>query len=194
MSRKEDIEIKRTFSEQLPCSLSEAELANIARKIGQKRREVEEYKAKKRQVTDHYTDLIAGSEAQADQLAEAADKGVEMRAVVCAEAFLWPTGTVEVRRSDTQEVVRTRPMTAEERQAGMPWAPPTDKPAKEPKEKKGRRSKPTGVPLLQAAEHDRKDDSTEITSPAEIIDAMPPEEPKAKTKKGKAGKKGGKKR
>ena len=186
-TRTEDIEIKRTFSETLPCPLTEAELANIARKIGAKRREIQDYEAKKRQSTDQFKALIDGAQATADQLAEAADKGVEQREIVCVEAFVWSTGRVEVRRSDSKEIVRERAMTVEERQAGMPWAPPTEK-AKEPK---GKRSKANGIPMLQPAEHDRKegDDSTDITNPGAIIDAMPPEE---KPKRGKGRpKKGG---
>jgi len=98
-----DVEIKRVFLEQLPYTLNESDLANIARKIGAKRGEIQDLEAKKRQMTEHYKALIDGAQAEADSLAAAAHSGSEMREVQCAEAFVWATGRVEVRRKDTTE-------------------------------------------------------------------------------------------
>lgn len=181
-----DEEIKRKFTEQLPCALTDADLAQIARAIGGKRHEIQDLEAKKRQATDHYKALIDGAQAKADELAEAARAGVEQREVLCVEAFVWRAGKVVVRRDDTGEVVRERAMTVEERQAGMPWAAPDVKPASGDKPSK---RKAKGVPLLPPAEHDRKEaeDGTAITDPGTILDGMPPEEPKPKGKRGKKG-------
>lgn len=181
-------EIKRKFTEQLPCALTDSDLAQIARAIGGKRHEIQDLEAKKRQATDHYKALIDGAQAKADELAEAARAGVEQREVLCVEAFVWRSGKVVVRRDDTGEVVRERAMTVEERQAGMPWAAPDVKQAEPTKGKR----KAKGIPLLPAAEHDRKhakdaEDGTAITDPGTILDGMPPEEPKPKGKRGKKG-------
>lgn len=186
-----DVEVKRVFMEQLPCSLDESELANIARKIGAKRGEILELEAKKRQTTEHFKALIDGAQASADSLAAAAHTGIETREVQCAEAFVWATGRVEVRRKDTGDIVRERAMTPEERQSQMPWAPPKD----DATPKGAKRAKAKGIPMLPAAEHDRKDadtsdDPTVITDPEAIVDGMPPEEkPKAKRKSKAKGKK-----
>ncbi len=188
MTTRQDEEIKRKFSEQLPCALTDADLAQIARAIGGKRHEIQDLEARKRQATDHFKALIDGAQAKADELAEAARAGVEQREVFCVETFHWQTGKVVVRRDDTGDVVRERAMTVEERQAGMPWAPPDVA----PKEPKGKRSKPNGVPLLLPAEHDRAEakdgDPTAITDPTTILDGMPPEEkPKGGKRKNRKG-------
>jgi len=185
MTTTKDEEIRRKFTEQLPCALTDADLAQIARAIGGKRHEIQDLEAKKRQATDHYKALIDGAQAKADELAEAARAGVEQREVLCVEVFVWRAGKVTVRRDDTGEVVRERAMTVEERQAGMPWAPPDVKPAEGKSKRKAK-----AIPLLPAAEHDRKeaDDGTAITDPGTILDGMPPEEPKPKGKRGKKGK------
>lgn len=188
-----DIEVKREFFEALQCPLTEADLAAIARKIGAKRREVQELEAKRDETVDRMKSLINGAKAQQDELAEAAASGVELRQVKCAEAFFWRTSTVVVKRADTGAVISERPMTPEERQVRMPWdGIPSKNP---PKEKKAKSSSPPSAepktpPQLLPAEHDREDGPT-VDDPQGILDGDAGEG-KPEAKKGKRGKKGGK--
>lgn len=112
----DDIINKREFTQKLPHKLGDAELANIARKIGEKNREISKLVAEKAQKNDHYKALIDGANAEAASLAEQAATGIEERETLCIEQQCFRSGTVRIVRMDTGEITNERPFTNEERQ------------------------------------------------------------------------------
>lgn len=110
----------RIFGEILPCLLTEADLALIARETGKLRSERREIENKARMSKEHWKAKLDGVDAHLDELGEKAEKGTESREVKCREDFLYETGTVRVTRLDTGEVIRERAMSAAERQPNLP--------------------------------------------------------------------------
>lgn len=150
---------QRQFSEDLPCELTQEELAGIASEMGRQRRTISENKAKKREAVERYKGLIDGAQARIDELADAAAAGSQIRPVVCTEVFDWDTNSVIVKRNDTGKTVRERPMTAEERQTEM-WDAPSIRETRGKRATSGNEvdavpeEKP--IPQLPPAEHDRE--------------------------------------
>lgn len=65
-------------------------------------------------------------EAEIASLAEKLNSGWEMRNVGCREVRDFNTGSVYVFREDTEELIEERAMSAEERQAELPFREPLD--------------------------------------------------------------------
>lgn len=106
----------RTFTELLPVSLTETELADRAKKAAHARRQVAEFESQKKAASDHWKAKVELAENERDALLDVIASGVEDRHVEVIETFEYRTGTVTVTRTDTQEKIRERAMTSGERQ------------------------------------------------------------------------------
>lgn len=120
----------RRFSEMLPVRLTEAEIAERARRASVARRKIAEFEAQKDIAAKHWKTKIDAAEQERDELLDTIDSGVEERAVECVETFEWRTGTVVVSRADTKERIRERAMTYLERQPSLPKVDTTNGGAK----------------------------------------------------------------
>lgn len=106
---------------KLPVQLSESEKAlrgeEMAREVANHARlEVE-----KKEETKRLGELVKQSDERIAELATQVNTGIEQREVRCIELLDHGRNLVELQRTDTREVIDSRPMRADERQTRMPF-------------------------------------------------------------------------
>lgn len=116
----------RRFQEWLWVDLTEQELAETARAIGDATKQVRDAEAKKAEVVDHWKGKIAGLESKKDELCTKAETGKEERETWCVETWDYRTGVITAVREDTGEIIRQRAMTSAERQGDLFASPEND--------------------------------------------------------------------
>lgn len=107
----------KRFVEQLPCRLRESEKLLKSEELAEQLRQREIVEAEKKEANDAFKARLSEADRQVQRLAHEIRTGEEYRAVQCTEIGRWSENVVDIVRSDTGEVVRSRPMAAGERQA-----------------------------------------------------------------------------
>lgn len=105
---------------ELPCPMSPEEQVEAAQQAGKFQRELLDLEAEFRRLK---AEKNAEIQAKSEQFSEALERmhtGSVLREVACEERHDYGAGIVYVVRLDTVEVVDQRPMSAKERQLGLP--------------------------------------------------------------------------
>lgn len=112
----------RTWVETLPVALTELQRLEIGREIGTLLQELDNLDGEKRAAADAFKARIEAHQATLRQLGGYLRSGTRPQPVELREIRRERTHEIEVVRHDTGELVRVRPMTAEERQETLPLA------------------------------------------------------------------------
>lgn len=110
----------RTFTRDLFCALTEAEVAARAAELARITTELSQMEDKKKAAMSSYKDKIDRAIVDARSLARKVSERREMRTVECRLNFDYRLGRAYLVRTDTSEVLEERPLTAEERQPKLP--------------------------------------------------------------------------
>ncbi len=109
----------KTWEYILPCDLSADEVAYRADKLARKIGERETLKVAFDTVRQEHKAELSELEAEVRMLARDVSTKVEHRPIRVAETLLFEESLACVARSDTGELVRTRPLRPEERQVSL---------------------------------------------------------------------------
>ena len=110
------------IKEYLKCQLTEKEKTELSAKIAKAISDRSSAEAKLKEVNASIKAQIAQLDAEISEKALQINNGYEYRNVECRMDKDYRLGTVTITRLDTAEVIRERPMTAEERQMELPGA------------------------------------------------------------------------
>ena len=124
------------IKEYLKCQLTEKEKTELSAKIAKAISDRASAEAKLKEVSASIKAQIAQLDAEISEKALQINNGYEYRNVECRMDKDYRLGSVTITRLDTGEVIRERPMTAEERQLELP-SQKKDKPVKTKPSTKG---------------------------------------------------------
>ena len=108
------------IKEYLKCQLTEKEKTELSAKIAKAISDRASAEAKLKEVSASIKAQIAQLDAEISEKALQINNGYEYRNVECRMDKDYRLGSVTITRLDTGEVIRERPMTAEERQLELP--------------------------------------------------------------------------
>ena len=108
------------IKEYLKCQLTEKEKTELSAKIAKAISDRASAEAKLKEVSASIKAQIAQLDAEISEKALQINNGYEYRNVECRMDKDYRLGSVTITRLDTGEVIRERPMTAEERQMELP--------------------------------------------------------------------------
>ena len=108
------------IKEYLKCHLTEKEKTELSAKIAKAISDRSSAEAKLKEVSASIKAQIAQLDAEISEKALQINNGYEYRNVECRMDKDYRLGSVTITRLDTGEVIRERPMTAEERQMELP--------------------------------------------------------------------------
>ncbi len=108
------------IKEYLKCLLTEKEKTELSAKIAKAISDRASAEAKLKEVGASIKAQIAQLDAEISEKALQINNGYEYRNVECRMDKDYRLGSVTITRLDTGEVIRERPMTAEERQLELP--------------------------------------------------------------------------
>jgi len=108
------------IKEYLKCQLTEKEKTELSAKIAKAISDRSSAEAKLKEVNASIKAQIAQLDAEISEKALQINNGYEYRNVECQMDKDYRLGTVTITRLDTDEVIRERPLTAEERQMELP--------------------------------------------------------------------------
>ena len=108
------------IKEYLKCQLTEKEKTELSAKIAKAISDRASAEAKLKEVSASIKAQIAQLDAEISEKALQINNGYEYRNVECRMDKDYRLGSVSITRLDTGEVIRERPMTAEERQMELP--------------------------------------------------------------------------
>jgi len=111
-------EYGKEFQRELPVALTDIELQMQGKILADKVREKEFLVEKRKQLNSEFATKIKAVDLQIKRIADARSKGQELRPVQCRERF--HSGTIEVVRLDTKEVVDSRPAELRDLQTSLP--------------------------------------------------------------------------
>lgn len=106
-------------SVELPVVLEDETLVTRSKELGLQIQEIEDTKERHKTVKAELREELRDQEAERNRLARIVREGREPRQVVCVERADYKAGQVYVVRTDTDELVRARRMTHDERQLGL---------------------------------------------------------------------------
>ena len=118
--RKQATRPPRSFTEKMPCTLSNQELADRGSQLADHYAEADRLEDERKNTNDGFKARIALVEQSIRDLAGTLKSKTELREVELVEEFIFATNTVRISRADTKEVVRERAMTRNERQEELP--------------------------------------------------------------------------
>lgn len=105
--------------EQLPCPLEPAEVLLKGKQAAQLLNEISALEEQKKATSKRLQQEADDKRGQVDKLAEEIRTGEELRPVECYERPRYGAAMVDLIRTDTAAVVRSRPMHPSERQLAM---------------------------------------------------------------------------
>lgn len=155
----------RNFREPMPCKLSADELVERGAKLAEAFEEKERLDSERKNVNDGFKAKIELVEGHIREISSVLRSKTESREVEMIEEFVYRTHSVRVKRADTEEVVRERAMTRDERQEKLPL-------------ENGKKEAPKAEAAPAA-------DGAEITDPQKVLDS----DPKTAAPKAKRGRK-----
>jgi hypothetical protein len=100
----------------LRYDFSEKEITDLGRELALATSRKVEKEAEKKAVTSQLAADVNLLASQTDNIAQKISNGYEFRSTECVVSYDPDGGTVTVIRSDTDEIIETRPMTEAERQ------------------------------------------------------------------------------
>lgn len=106
--------ISDPYKKELSCKLSDETLQMYGAMLARKLKERDALDEKKKAVGKEYSAKISVIDQDIRRMADARDKGEELRPIDCVDR--WNNGTVETVRLDTAEVVEVRAATPADRQ------------------------------------------------------------------------------
>ncbi len=109
------------FVEKLGCELTREEQLAKGSEMALLLKQLDEREAEAKSVADNFKRDLKKLERTIGDRAEEVRTGVEHRLVECTERGRFREGLVDVIRTDTGEIVRTRPMTESEKQQPLPF-------------------------------------------------------------------------
>jgi len=107
------------FRRELPVDLSDDDREFWVRKATDADSAVIELEAEKKESNSDYAERIKRREAERTDALNILRAGHVVKMVPCSEIYHWRENTIDVVRLDTGEVVETRTMRSEERQAAL---------------------------------------------------------------------------
>ena len=110
----------RTRSEQLPCELSPTEFMDRATALARVVADITSEDDRQSSVKAEMKAALTALEAEQARLSLIVTRRAEPRAVTVEDWPLFANGLVEVVRADTGAIIRTRPMSEDERQQCLP--------------------------------------------------------------------------
>ena len=108
------------IKDYLKCLLTEKEKTELSGKIAKAISDRTSAEAKLKEVSASIKAQIAQLDAEISEKALQINNGYEYRNIECRMDKDYRLGSVTITRLDTGEVIRERPMTAEERQMELP--------------------------------------------------------------------------
>jgi len=111
-----DITLTRKVTKGLPCKLTDAEMFQYGKDAGHAFAERERIQGEFDAVKQDYKGKIEEQSAQIGKLSGRLHSGIETRDVACIEVKNWTKGTFTVTRTDTGDVVESRPLREDEKQ------------------------------------------------------------------------------
>ena len=117
MSKKLDVEkvMKRMVTKALPVKLTDVEVLQYGRDVARAHSERERIKDELDSVKADYKGKIMEQDATIGKLTPRIHSGIETRDVECVEVKNWTKATVQITRTDTGEVIESRPMREDEK-------------------------------------------------------------------------------
>lgn len=106
-------------SEELSCELNDVEWNNRARELADAHKEVAFQEQRKKDITKELGHDVAMAKTKESKLADTVATRRELRDVTVEVKYDYELGTVTKTRTDTDEVISTREMTDQERQAEL---------------------------------------------------------------------------
>lgn len=118
MSKKTHIE-KQKMSEYLRVEFTDEERKGMSLDLARFVNELEQKKLQKKDVVKSIDAEIAKHESSISMLATKVHDGYEYRNVDCIRTFDYDKGDVSIMRVDTEEIIKERPITEEEKQVNL---------------------------------------------------------------------------
>ena len=107
------------IEESLPCVLTESELADIAKKLGDLEIEISAAREAKKSANKQFNEMIANLQEKIDAAAVIAASGQEYRMVKCDWVMDLPVSAKRLIRRDTLREVRAMVLSEEDMQGGL---------------------------------------------------------------------------
>src|SRR5208337_1734525 len=126
-----------TVQETLRVDLTNEEYKNIAILMGHANAEISAAEDQLAAVKSQFKSRIDAAVAKRNEYAGIINAGCEYKPVDCWLTKDWGASTITVIRQDTREVIRTRPMSPEEKQRGLAFAEGNPVPTEEAGEGSG---------------------------------------------------------
>jgi hypothetical protein len=111
--------VTRKITKALACKLTEPEVLQYGRDMAQAYAERERLTGELDAIKGEYKGKIAEQDAAIGKLQARVHSGMESRDVECVEEKNWTAATVRVTRTDTHEVIESRPMREDEKQVEL---------------------------------------------------------------------------
>ena len=110
----------KAYKERLPCKLTDKEKLEIGNLLVAVDDEIDTLEDDKKSAADGFKAKIELAEGKRRELVQKLRSGEEVRAVECIERFVYERNAVEEIRTDTNQKLSERAMTADERQGKLP--------------------------------------------------------------------------
>lgn len=188
--RKQAAKPPRSFTERMPCKLTDQDLLRIGKEAAAAEIEIGTLEDERKNANDGYKAKIALAEQRRSELLATIRTETEVRDVECIEEFVFATNTVRVTRVDTGAVVRQRAMSRSERQLTLDevTAPTSedDDSEEDEEEDDDDGSAPTVDRTAETEPPPSDGDGTAITDPDAVLDGATDNE---QPKRGRRGRK-----
>lgn len=110
---------KVVIKENLPCKLTDEERLSRADDLANAVQVVDQVKQEKKSLMRQVDSRLNAAESKREELADVVASGREYREVIVHQVFDYNEGKVTEMRVDTGEVIASRDLTDEERQASL---------------------------------------------------------------------------
>lgn len=108
--------VEKTVTEHLECKFTEKELKELSGDLARYVKELSASELKKKEVMSSLTAEINALESKVQSYAHKVSTGTEYRDVKCNVTYDFNAGTIRVHRNDTEEMIKDREMTDEQKQ------------------------------------------------------------------------------
>jgi len=112
------------ITRRLPVKLNREEVRLKGKRLAILEAEIESLEGEKKAVVDDFKSKIEGRKAEIQSLSRQVNEEQEYRQVEVVERKDWDELTVDTVRTDTGDIIESRPMTTSERQRPIPFNQP----------------------------------------------------------------------
>lgn len=106
----------KTVTRRLPVKLTDEERLAYAREQAREVIAMAQCELEKKEVVSGFAEKIAGHKKEIARLSQVVDRGIEDRKIDCSMRIDAYLGKVTITRTDTGEIIESRPMTPQEMQ------------------------------------------------------------------------------